>query len=415
MDEPTAPEQKRTQAPGARAAGPLLETARIVLRPIELSTEVVDSVDGVRALQPDYERLEGVTANTLPFTLFEWHLAWCEHLLDRHPQRGEQLQLFVLRNRSGECVALVPLVLSHWRVGLLRLTTVDFLGADQGVTEIRRALIEPGYEQLVVRAVHERLASLPTWKWVQWRGVDGALAEALTLEVGPQWYQVKVDCLLDLPSSWDEFRAGLTRNLRESLRHCYNSLRRDGHEFEFVVARGRPQVLGALPRFLELHAMRARMPWGPSHPDYFASPALQEFLRDVCARLAARDVVRVFQLRIAGTVVASQLGFVLGDSVYLYYSGFDPAWARYAVMTTTLAEALRYAIAHGLRTANLSPTAVQAKLRWRPRLVEVRSGLVHRAALGSRLACNAYCAVRASQRLPVRLLKRLLRSHLSWD
>jgi CelD/BcsL family acetyltransferase involved in cellulose biosynthesis len=393
----------------------LLDPVRLVLRPIELSTEVISSVEGVRSLLPDYRRLERVTGNTLPFTLYEWHLAWCEHLLNRHPQRREQLQLFVLRNRSGECVALVPLVLSRWRVGPLKLATVDFLGADQGVTEIRRALIEPGYERLVVRAVHERLASHPTWKWVQWRGVDGALAEALTREVGPQWYQVGVDCLLDLPPSWDDFRAGLPRNLRESLRHCYNSLRRDGHDFELVVARGRDQVLWALPRFLELHAMRARMPWGPAHPDYFANPALQEFLRDVCARLAARDVVRLFQLRIAGTVVASQLGFVLGDSLYLYYSGFDPAWARYAVMTTTLAETLRYAIAHGLRTANLSPTAVRAKLRWRPRLVEVRSGLVRHAALGSRLACGAYCLAHASEKSPLRLLKRLLRSQVNWQ
>jgi hypothetical protein len=34
----------------------------------------------------------------------------------------------------------------------------------------------------------------------------------------------------------------------------------------------------------------------------------QEFLYDVCARLAARDAVRVFQLKIGSGIVASRLG-----------------------------------------------------------------------------------------------------------
>src|SRR5262249_60149544 len=96
-----------------------------------LSIEVVSSLEGLRALKPDYERLERTSGNTLPFALHEWHLAWCEHLLNRHPRREEQLQLFVLRNRSGDCVALVPLVLRTWRLGPMRLATLGFLGGDE--------------------------------------------------------------------------------------------------------------------------------------------------------------------------------------------------------------------------------------------------------------------------------------------
>jgi CelD/BcsL family acetyltransferase involved in cellulose biosynthesis len=71
--------------------------------------------------------------------------------------------------------------------------------------------------------------------------------------------------------------------------------------------------------------MRAAMPCGPKHPDRFAGRPLQTFFYDVCDRLAARDAVRIFQLRI-GEIVASRVGFVAHDSVYLYYSGFDPSW-----------------------------------------------------------------------------------------
>jgi len=73
----------------------------------------------------------------------------------------------------------------------------------------------------------------------------------------------------------------------------------------------------------------------------------------------------VFQLRIADAVVASRIGFVIGDGLYLYPSGFDPAWGRYSVMTTMMAEALRYAIASGLRTVNLSLVDEQSTLQSR--------------------------------------------------
>jgi hypothetical protein len=95
---------------------------------------------------------------------------------------------------------------------------------------------------------------------------------------------------------------------------------------------------------------------GTEHHVHFAGTTLKEFLYDVCQSLAARDVVRVFQLKIAGQIVASKIGFVVSDSIYLYYSGFDPVWDRYSVMTTTLAEAFKYGITNRLKTANLSIT-----------------------------------------------------------
>ena len=376
--------------------------------------EVIVSLEGIRALTPDYEYLYRVTGNTLPFATQEWHLAWCEHLLNRSARAPQQPLFCVLRRLEGTCVAIVPLILTRRRLGPLQVAAVGLVGADPALTEIRNPLVAPGYERAAVRAVHERLATIGGWDWIQWSGVSAALAEALSLEVSPQWYQTLDDYVLDLPSAWPEFRATLRRNVRESLRHCYNSLRRDGHGFEFVVARDRVEVRWALYRFLQLHTLRANMSWGPVHPDRFASHSLQAFLYGVCDQLAARDAVRVFQLRIANAIVASRVGFVTGDSLYLYYSGFDPAWARYSVMTTTVAETLRYSIASGLKSVNLSLTGEQSKLRWHPRQVDFYSCLVHRHSVRSRLACGAYRVALSGNSAPRRLLKQLLQSRRDW-
>ena len=401
----------------AETRGPISlgEREDVASHAVDLTADIVVTVEGIRALTPDYEYLYRVSGNTLPFALQDWHLTWCAHFLNRNRQIQEQPLFHVLRTSAGECVAIVPLILTRRRLGPLKVATVGSIGADPGLTEIRSSLVKPGYERLTVRAVHQSLAGVADWDWVQWNGISGAMAEAMARETTPQWYAASDDYVLDLPSSWEEFRAGLKRNVRESLRHCYNSLRRDGHAFEFIVARERGEVLQALQRFFELHALRANMARGPKHPNYFSGRPLQEFLRDICHSLAARDAVRVFQLRIGTEIVASRIGFVVGDSVYLYYSGFDPAWARYSVMTTTVAEAFKYAIAHGLTTVNLSLTGEQSKLRWRPRRVEFHSALVHREALSSRIACRAYRVALSTNGAPAKLLKNLFWAHRDWN
>jgi CelD/BcsL family acetyltransferase involved in cellulose biosynthesis len=77
----------------------------------------------------------------------------------------------------------------------------------------------------------------------------------------------------------------------------------------------------------------------------------------------------VFQLLIEGKVVATRIGFRSGRSLYLYYSGYDPELSRYSVMTTLLAETLKWAIERQLATVNLSFGNDVSKTRWRPESV----------------------------------------------
>jgi CelD/BcsL family acetyltransferase involved in cellulose biosynthesis len=380
-----------------------------------LRTEIVTDIESIGALTPDYVHLYQVTGNTLPYATQEWHLAWCEHLLSRAPHISQRPLFCVLRKLDATCVAIVPLILTRRRLGPLKVGTLALVGADPSLTEVRNPLIEPGYERATIRALHERLTTIPGWDWINWDGVSAAVAEALSLETPPRWYETLDDYELDLPAAWPQLVATLGRNMRRSLRRSQDSLRREGHTYEFVVARDCADIRSALPRFLELHNLRAKMPAGPFHPDRFAGRSTRAFLYDVCERLAARDAVRVFQLRIADTVVAARIGFVIGDSLYLYHSGFDPAWARHAVMTTTMGEVVRYAIASGLRSVNLSLIAELSKLRWRPRRVDFYSALVHRDSLRSRLACSAFRLAVSGSSTRQRLLKRLLRARRDWN
>ncbi len=358
-----------------------------------VTTEIVTNLERLSALGAEYEYLHRACGNTLPFALHEWQLAWCDHFLKRKPI-GVEPFFCVVRSGSGECVAIVPLLVKR------RSSAPEARRRDQGLTEIRTPLVKPGYECATVRAVHDSLAQVPDWDWIIWSALHAPMASCPGTGSHSPVGGNERGLLPGSPPSWAEFRSRLKRNAREALRHGYNSLRRDHHAFEFRVARQATEVQAALARFLQLHALRAAMPWGPRHPDRFATPQARTFLYDVCHRLAARDAVRVFQLSIAGQIVSSRLGFVLADTLYLYYSGFDPAWARYSVMNTTTAEALKYSIANGIKTVNLSLHRERSKLRWRPRQVEIHSAIVTRERPRSRMASAAYQLIRSGSAGP---------------
>lgn len=362
-----------------------------------VTIDTVTDLKGLAALGPDFERLSDASGNRLPFALHEWHLTWCQHFLNLDPRIYEQPLFYVLRNGQRACVAIVPFILSRRRVGPIKVGAINLLGADPDITEIRAPLVEPGYESVTAAAVHNALEKVPDWDWVHWAHIGPELAKALSADGQRLYWQPPLsDFVIDLAPSWDEFRGRLKRNIRESLRHAYNSLKREGITFEFEGIEQPGEIRRGLDRFLELHRMRAEFACAVRHPNRFANDVCRDFLIAVCERLAVRRRVRLFALKVQNQVVAMRLAFVVADSLYFYYSGFDPRWWRFSVMTTTVAEAIKYAIANGFKTVNLSTIRERSKTRWGPRQIDYLSAYEPKRRLRSRLANSVYLKHRSA-------------------
>ena len=184
-----------------------------------------------------------------------------------------------------------------------------------------------------------------------------------------------------LPATWEELHAALPRNIRESLRKCRNSLTRDSLTPAFHVLTDVNAIRSSLPAFFDLHRNRALATDTVHHNDVFRRPEDRAFLAGVVDHLAPGGMVRMFQMEIGGKIVAMRLGIACHESLYLYYSGYDTAWAKYSVMTSVNAYAIQYAISMGFRTVNLSTGSDQAKLRWRPEEIPTISVRIHRRTL----------------------------------
>jgi CelD/BcsL family acetyltransferase involved in cellulose biosynthesis len=334
-----------------------------------LSIERVTSLRGLLALESDWRELEAELPE-VPFVSFDWLYPWWRLLRAEQLSVRDELFVCVLRDPDGKLRAVAPLMrtLRPGR-GPLCLRQLQFFGADPNITELRTLVARTSDLPEVIPALLEYLrANKQEWDFMHFAGVPASLAGALDLEQpgAGYWMRDIPNYILTLKPTWDEFKAGLSRNIKESLRKCYNAPKRDGVTFTLSVVREPHEVKAAITTFLRLHGERAELDNTISHPNVFATEGGREFLEEACTRFATHNRLRIFQLKHGDAVVATRIGFVCGSTLYLYYSGYDPNYAKYSVMTRAVAQAIEWAIQQGFANVNLSMGNDVSKLRWGP-------------------------------------------------
>ncbi len=335
-----------------------------------LTVETIVDDDDLFQLVPEWTMLEAGISPRMPFRTPWWNLLWWHHLGMSHALVRDEMRVYAVRDADGQLLAVAPMMITRRPGALMRLVReLRFFGADVNITEQRGLVCRAEHQPAVIAALREAFNTCRAdWDVIHWAGIDDnpATREVIEQAGSVSWGAPIEDFFLSMPRQWEDFRAALPRNTKEALRKCYNSLKRDGHPFRLRVVSQPDQTPAALQRFFELHAERAQRGDTIPHPNVFAEPAARAFLLDFCQHLAQRDQLRVFQLEIRGEVVATRVAFQMGSELFLYYSGYLPAWSRYSVMTTVVAEALRWSIERGVKRVNLSTGSDPSKLRWRP-------------------------------------------------
>jgi CelD/BcsL family acetyltransferase involved in cellulose biosynthesis len=375
-----------------------LESARdqrfTVTRAPACRIERIAESDFCGPLQEEWQLLHDSLFPRTPFTAPLWNILWWKHFRSNGVLTRDELFAHTVRDLRGRLIAVAPMMVTERpSIGPLRMRTLRCFGADANVTELRGLVCSPSDEAKVLDLLRSHVTKQRRFDWIDWGAVRRQNWQAAA---GPRTPPAAIsgelltDYQLSLPSSWEEFRAARARNIKESIRKCYNSLTRDGHSFELRVIESPADCAAGIRTFLELHLRRSEAANTIGHANVFESGAARAFLLEYAQCMAQRDQLRLFQIRIGGAVVASRIGFLCGDELYLYYSGYDTAWARYSVMTTLVVEAIKWAIQKGLRTVNLSTGTDVSKLRWGPTPTEYRNLVQVMLGLGAQLSFATY-------------------------
>lgn len=309
--------------------------------------EIVQGLDGLRALAPEWSSLCDRSPSAAPFTRPEWVIPFCR-------AHGVSEPFAVALRRRGRLVALAPFVSYDDRGG----RTLTLLGG--GLSDYQDAIVDPDLgDDAAAFLLRGALARTPQCETVllehlpatsPLRTVEGGLGGAL----GPDG----VCPARALPRDPDRLLGSLSPRLADRIRYGRRRLARLGARVSTATLDDLDRHLAAL---VALHGAR----WNArSEPGVLAEARLRAFHAEAARGLLRRGLLRLHVLWAGGCAVAAFHGFLDQGRLSYYLGGFDPALRAASPGAVVIAHALEAAIAEGAREVDFLRGREPYKYEW---------------------------------------------------
>lgn len=361
------------------------------LRPAPAAIPFLEHIgddEALAALAPEWDHLLADSGLASPFLTWAWVSAWKETLGADHTPAVVAAR----HPADGRLLGLAPFAVQERRApGGLRYRALVFLGSGPAAPDHLDLMVRRGWESAAaaplwgaaLRSTRPDLADLDGLR-------SGGLLEALTLRrrTDRGRFAEPIPCpYLPLPPTWEEYRAGLGRNLRQNLRRYARRLEEEasGPVTRRLVVHP-DEVDLTLDDLARLHQQvrRARGQAGA-----FRSPTMTAFHHLAAHRFLEAGRLRLHRLDVDGKAVAVIYCVRQGDVVSFYTTGYDPGYARYGPGRDLMAHAIGAAIAEGATEFDFLRGDEPYKDHWGARLrddwrVVLPTGARGRLLLGGR-------------------------------
>lgn len=316
-----------------------------------LVADVVTSNAGMLRVIPEWEELWRRLPARSPFQSPAWLLAWWR-------QFGTERPVLALLRDDARLVALFPAYV------LIENDCRKLLPMGIGITDYLDALVAPEAPRdaatrlvaIALDAAHDvascDLIDLPP---------DAALREAAP----PSGWRIEaaesISCpVLRLPQPGAELHHTIPARMHRKLRMSRHRADRIGGWITEIA--DERTISGALDALMELHGER----WtSRGEPGVLADPRVVRFHRDAGRKLLANGTLRLYTLRLGGTIAAACMTLLAPPArLLLYLSGFDAAHAFESPGTIVLGAIIEDAIRAGLREVHFLRGREDYKYAW---------------------------------------------------
>jgi hypothetical protein len=326
-------------------------------------------------LADDWDRLSA----GVPFRSWAWMSTWWNHYGQSPGGPAKSLYVLGVFDSSKRLMGIAPCYLERsipWG------RTLKFLGTGEVCPEYLTVLADPVREDQVAEALAQWLtaaalapdgqpAFADRWDRLELTSVDAEdspirrLAKALAAR-GSLVHQRPGPCCwrIDLPETWQQYLAMLSRKGRRQLRLAERNLVETGRAVSHLVRR-EEDLARAFETLVDLHQRRRR---ALGQPGCFASAQFTAFHREVMARLLRSRQLHLFWVDLDGKPAVAEY-FLLGkDATYAYQTGVDPACLDEAPGKLGNMIGLKYAIASKHKTFDFlrGDEPYKSNLRARP-------------------------------------------------
>ena len=309
---------------------------------MKLHRSVIDSSEGLDDLRDEWQRLLLAVPTATPFHSWAWCRAFWRHLAPP----GCQLQIFIVRDNSGELRGVAPMFIrpgSILRPSLLRSLATEV--GDYGGFLVSPTESDPVSGELW-RCIDEHS---PRWQSAEISklSLETPKCPSLTL----RWRRAESEpCYsFELPNDPDAYMRQLGRKARENLRRRRRRLERE-HDAEFRSVRTVDELARILSQFIQLQKERFATKY---YRGFFKDRQRGEFFGEVAAAFLEYGWLDLHILEIDGELAAAQFGIELHGCRFNYQIAMDAKYARHSPGMLLMLSSINGAIARGAHRYDL--------------------------------------------------------------
>ncbi len=153
----------------------------------------------------------------------------------------------------------------------------------------------------------------------------------------------EVSLELDLPPTWDEYLAALSKKQRHEVRRKLRRLSATGNVDFRCFEVSPPEVGDFMDTWLKLFRL------GREEKAGFMTARMESFFRSLAEAMAGVGLLRFGILELDTLPVAMVMGFDYNDTMYLYNSAYDPDYSYLSVGLLSKILSIRESISRGMK------------------------------------------------------------------
>ena len=331
-----------------------------------LNIEEINNTDHLRQLAGIWNDILSESESDTIFLTWEWIFNWWQAY-----GKNKKLFVLILKDQHRHIIGIAPLYIRRKKIfKSFWVSEVRFLGTGEDVgPDYLDLIIKKGREEEAINKFMEYLYSKDGWNILN---LTDILSTSLTTKILPQVasrYGLMVkssDCAIcpyiQLPSSWEEYLSGLSKNMRYNIKRRITNLEKK-FKVRYFFWQDFERLNHAIEKLASLHKKR----W-EERSSYcaFSSKEFNAFQQAVARDFALKGWLQLCCLELDGEITGMFYDFCYKNKIYYFQGGFEPSFSAYSIGLVLRAYIIRKAIEISVKEMDLLKGAYEHKYRWTP-------------------------------------------------
>lgn len=315
----------------------------------------INTVEGFKALEPAWQELQAQCLESSFFNSFDFCFVWWQ-IYGNTNESGNSRELTIcVVELDSSVVAIAPLYKARSQLTrFFNMPTLRFIGrgADTAPDDLDVLLCtDQATASDAVKLLHSH--------WNDEMDVQRLLFEELPEQsrfytLSCQWTKCLIENrqsrpVAELPDSWSNFNAGLSRNTRKRIKHRRNRLR-EAETLSLTVCKTYESMQNALVALIDLHKMRLI---AKGMAPAFNSPEYIRFHETLIETLHLKEGVQLITLSDGDQIVGVEYMYCHNGALLFNQTGFDPKYEPVSPGHNMMVFAIENAIENGFKKIDL--------------------------------------------------------------